>query len=122
MYTESCSGASRSSHQTVPSPDPTQTSFNVTVSGGPTPPPTGSSDLSKPFPLTDGGTTGNLVVGPGAYSAVETVPANWQLTGATCVQQVPGGPPIPVNATFNPATATLSGIAVGANETVVCTL
>lgn len=63
---------------TIPSPDPTNTSFPFTLTGGP-------SNLNKSFSLPDGGSeeTRNLLAGSG-YAAAETVPANWELVSATC--------------------------------------
>src|SRR5512132_77129 len=63
---------------TQPSPDPTDTSFAFTLTGGP-------SNLNKSFNLKNGesNTAPNLLVGSG-YSAAETVPPNWELVSATC--------------------------------------
>lgn len=83
---------------TVPSPDPTDTSFGFTLTGGP-------SALDKSFSLKDGesNTTVNVLTGSG-YNAAETVPANWQLTSATCDDGSP-----------------VNNIDVGVGETVTCT-
>jgi hypothetical protein len=83
---------------TQPSPDPTDTSFAFTLTGGP-------SNLNKSFSLKNGesNTTANLLVGSG-YAAAETVPANWELISATCDD----GSPV-TNISLNP------------NEVVTCT-
>jgi len=83
---------------TVPSPDPTDTSFNFNLTGP-------SASLPKAFSLKNGGsnTTSNLVIGSG-YSVSETVPANWQLTSATCDNG-----------------DAVTNITVSANTTVTCT-
>jgi hypothetical protein len=82
---------------TIPSPDPTSTSFPFTL--------TGPSSLNKSFSLTDGqsNTTNNLVAGSG-YAASETTPTNWELVSATCDDGSP-----------------VSNISVSPNETVTCT-
>jgi hypothetical protein len=83
---------------TQPSPDPTDTSFAFTLTGGP-------SSLNKSFSLKNGGVeeTKNLLVGSG-YSAAETVPANWQLVSATCDDGSP-----------------VTNIDLSPDETVTCT-
>lgn len=83
---------------TQPSPDPTDTSFGFTLTGGP-------SALNKSFSLKNGGsnTTLNVFVGSG-YAAAETVPANWQLVSATCDDASP-----------------VTNISVSPNEVVTCT-
>jgi hypothetical protein len=83
---------------TVPSPDPTATSFPFTLTGGP-------SALNKSFSLVDGGsnTTTDVKAGNG-YVAAETVPANWVLTSATCDDGSP-----------------VTNIDVSVDETVTCT-
>jgi hypothetical protein len=83
---------------TDPSPDPTNTSFSFTLTGGP-------SNLNKSFSLKNGetNTTSNLLVGSG-YAAAETVPANWELVSATCDDGSP-----------------VTNISVSPNEIVTCT-
>jgi Prealbumin-like fold domain len=77
---------------TVPSPDPTDTSFNF------------EADYTADFALKNGEskTVGDL--NPDTYSVAETVPANWELTSATCSD---GSDP--------------AAIALGPSETVTCT-
>jgi Prealbumin-like fold domain len=87
---------------TEPSPDPTNTSFDFTAGGGLTP--TG-------FSLKNGDTqTYNDVFAGSGYSAAETVPANWDLTSASCD-----------NGSGTLGNDTLSGISVSPGETVTCT-
>ena len=83
---------------TVPSPDPTDTSFAFTLTGGP-------SAVNKSFNLKNGDSneTDNLLVGSG-YAAAETVPANWALTSATCDDGSP-----------------VSNISLSPGEVVTCT-
>jgi hypothetical protein len=68
---------------TVPSPDPTDTSFAFTLNGGGNPAPTGTT-FPKLFSLKNGGSDTTLVFAGSGYSAAETVPANWVLTSAVC--------------------------------------
>jgi hypothetical protein len=83
---------------TVPSPDPTTTSFPFTLTGGP-------SALNKSFSLLDGGSNTTTEVKQGSgYVAAETVPANWALTSATCSDGSP-----------------VTNIDVAGGETVTCT-
>jgi hypothetical protein len=92
---------------TQPSPDPTDTSFAFTVNG-PNPPNTG---LPKSFSLKNGGSNSTQVfAASNAFSASETVPANWELVSATCD-----------NGTGTLSGSTISAISVGAEETVTCT-
>ena len=88
---------------TVPSPDPTDTSFAFTLGGGGNPAPTGVT-FPKLFSLKDGGSDTTQVFAGSGYSAAETVPANWSLTSATCSDGSP-----------------VTNIAVSPNETVTCT-
>jgi alpha/beta hydrolase fold/Prealbumin-like fold domain len=88
---------------TVPSPDPTNTSFDFTLNGGGNPAPTGTT-FPKTFSLTNGGSNSTQVFAGSGYSAAETVPANWVLTSATC----DNGSPV-TNINVNPS------------ETVTCT-
>ena len=81
---------------TVPSPDPTDTSFSYTAGGGLSP---------TSFSLKNGGSRTYLNVPSGSgYSVAETVPTNWQLTSATCDDGSP-----------------VSNIGVSPNEVVTCT-
>jgi hypothetical protein len=57
---------------TVPSPDPTDTSFSFTPSYEPA------------FSLKNGQSDTSGQLNPGTYSVSETVPVNWALTSATC--------------------------------------
>ena len=85
---------------TVPSPDPTDTSFAFTLTGGP-------SALNASFSLKNGesnSTAGANVLAGSGYNAAETVPANWTLTSATCDDGSPVG-----------------NIDVSVGETVTCT-
>jgi hypothetical protein len=85
---------------TVPSPDPTDTSFAFTLTGGP-------SALNASFSLKNGesnSTAGANVLAGSGYNAAETVPANWSLTSATCDDGSPVG-----------------NIDVSVGETVTCT-
>ncbi len=83
---------------TDPSPDPTDTSFAFTLTGGP-------SSLNQPFSLKDGEqhSSGQVVAGSG-YSAAETVPTGWTLVSATCDDGSP-----------------VTNIDVSVDETVTCT-
>jgi prealbumin domain-containing protein len=58
---------------TVPSPDPTDTSFSF-----------GASYDADGFSLKNGASNDSGDLNPGTYSVSETVPANWVLTSATC--------------------------------------
>jgi hypothetical protein len=81
---------------TIPSPDPTDTSFNYTAAGGLSP---------TSFSLKNGGTqTYNDVLAGSGYSVSETVPANWELVSAVCDDGSP-----------------VSNIDVSPNEVVTCT-
>ena len=81
---------------TIPSPDPTDTSFNYTAGGGLTP---------TSFSLKNGESqTYNDVFAGSGYSVAETVPANWELVSATCDDGSP-----------------VTNIDVSPNETVTCT-
>jgi hypothetical protein len=81
---------------TIPSPDPTGTSFAYTAGGGLTP---------TSFSLKNGEHTtySNVLAGSG-YSVDETVPTNWVLVSATCDDNSP-----------------VSNISVSPGETVTCT-
>ncbi len=92
---------------TDPSPDPTNQSFSFSEDGTPAPP--SPTTFPKTFNLTNGGTNSTQVF-PGTYSATETVPANWTLTGATCD-----------NGSGTLSASALTGITVTLGETVTCT-
>jgi hypothetical protein len=77
---------------TVPSPDPTDTSFAFV------------SDFDGNFSLKNGESHTKADLNPGTYSVSETVPANWSLTSFTCSD---GSLP--------------SAIDLGPSETVTCT-
>jgi Prealbumin-like fold domain len=81
---------------TVPSPDPTDTSFSFSE--------TGPGGFSDSFSLKNGGEDVNTGLNAGTYAVSETVPANWQLTSATCSDGSPVG-----------------AVALGPGETVTCT-
>ncbi len=83
---------------TQPSPDPTNTSFPFTLTGGP-------SNLNQSFSLLNGGShdSGDVFAGNG-YVAAEAVPANWVLLSAACDDGSP-----------------VTNIDVSPNETVTCT-
>jgi hypothetical protein len=81
---------------TIPSPDPTDTSFDYTAGGGLSP---------TSFSLKDGGSFKYDPVFAGSgYSVAETVPAHWELVSAVCNDGSP-----------------VSNIDVSPNETVTCT-
>jgi len=88
---------------TVPSPDPTNTSFAFTLNGGGNPAPSGTT-FPKNFSLKNGESNSTQVFAGSGYSAAETVPANWVLTSATCDDGSP-----------------VTNIDVSPNETVTCT-
>ena len=77
---------------TVPSPDPTDTSFDFT------------SNFDGNFSLKNGGEQKKEGLNPGTYSVSETAPTNWVLTSFTCDD---GSLP--------------SAIGLGPGETVTCT-
>ena len=81
---------------TIPSPDPTDTSFSYTAGGGLTP---------TSFSLKNGESqTYNDVFAGSGYSVAETVPANWELVSAVCDDGSP-----------------VSNISVSPEEVVTCT-
>ena len=77
---------------TVPSPDPTDTSFAFV------------SDFDGNFSLKNGESHTKIDLNPGTYSVSETVPPNWELTSAVCSD---GSDP--------------GAIDLGPSETVTCT-
>jgi hypothetical protein len=83
---------------TIPSPDASNTSFPMTLTGGP-------SAFNDMFSLADKGsfTQGSVKQGNG-YVAAETVPNGWVQTGASCDDGSP-----------------VTNIDVSALETVTCT-
>jgi hypothetical protein len=81
---------------TVPSPDPTDTSFAFTE--------TGPSSFSDSFSLKNGQQDTNTGLNPGTYAVSETVPTNWALTTATCSDGSP-----------------VTAVVLGQGETVTCT-
>ena len=93
---------------TDPSPDPTNTSFPFSVEG-PNPP---NAGLPKTFDLQNGLSNSTQVFAGGGYSVGESLAAlpSWTLTSASCD-----------NSTGTLAGSTISGISVGADETVTCT-
>jgi hypothetical protein len=83
---------------TDPNPDPTNTSFDFTLAGGP-------SNLDEHFSLTNAATPFSIQVFAGSgYSAAETVPTGWTLESATCDDGSP-----------------VTNIDVSVDETVTCT-
>jgi len=85
---------------TDPSPDPTDTSFAFTLTGGP-------SALNASFSLKNGesnATAGADVLAGSGYNAAETLPANWTLVSAICDDGSP-----------------VTNIDVAVDETVTCT-
>jgi hypothetical protein len=88
---------------TVPSPDPTDTSFAFALNGGGNPAPSGTT-FPKTFSLKNGEQNSTQVFAGSGYSAAETVPANWVLTSATCSDGSP-----------------VTNINVSTSETVTCT-
>jgi Prealbumin-like fold domain len=91
---------------TVPSPDPTDTSFSFTVNGANPP----NTSLPKSFSLKDGQSNSTQVFSGNSFSAEETVPSDWSLTSATCD-----------NSSGTLSGSKISGISVGVDETVTCT-
>lgn len=91
---------------TNPSPDPTNTSFPFTLNGDNPP----NTSLPKSFSLTNGGTNSTQVFAASDFSVAETVPANWNLTSATCD-----------NGSGTLSGNTLSGISVAVDQTTTCT-
>jgi hypothetical protein len=85
---------------TDPDPDPTDTSFDFTLTGGP-------SQLNDSFALKNGESfdTGSDVVAGSGYAAAETVPTGWELVSATCDDD----------------DSTPANISVDVGETVTCT-
>jgi Prealbumin-like fold domain len=85
---------------TDPDPDPTDTTFNFTLTGGP-------SQLNESFGLKNGESfdTGADVVAGSGYVAAETVPSGWTLESATCDDD----------------DSTPANISVDVGETVTCT-
>jgi uncharacterized surface anchored protein len=96
---------------TVPNPDPTDTSFSYTEDGS-----NNSTTLPRDFDLKNGETDSQNVFPATDFSVEEgTLPAGWNFTSASCHNQ-----------TTNTDTGSLSGqtvssIAVGVDETVLCT-
>jgi len=83
---------------TDPSPDPTDTAFDFTLTGG-------DSALNEAFSLKNGENfTAAGVQASDGYAAAETVPANWELTSFTCDDGSP-----------------VTNIDVSVGETVTCT-
>jgi len=88
---------------TDPSPDPTGTSFSFHK--------TSSQDsVDRTFSLKNGGSDSETVFATNDFSVAETVPANWNLTSATCD-----------NGSGTLSGSTLSGITVDIGKTTTCT-
>lgn len=92
---------------TDPSPDPTDTSFSFSKDGSNNP-----TTLPATFSLKNGETDTETVFAANDFSVTETVPANWELTSASCDNG---------SGTTDLTTGTISGISVAADETVTCT-
>ena len=90
---------------TVPSPDPTNTSFSFTENGSNNP-----TTMPRTFSLKNGQTDTQSVFAANDFSVAETVPTNWTLTSASCD-----------NGSGTLSGSTLSGITVAPDETVTCT-
>jgi hypothetical protein len=83
---------------TDPNPDPTNTSFAFSLTGGP-------SNLNEQFSLTNAATPFSIEVFAGSgYAAAETTPTGWTLESATCDDNSP-----------------VTNIDVAVGETVTCT-
>jgi hypothetical protein len=76
---------------TVPSPDPTDTTFQFAE--------TGPNSFTDSFGLKNGQMDTNTPIPPGTYTASETVPANWDLTSAVCDNGDPTAIIVVANAT-----------------------
>jgi hypothetical protein len=99
---------------TVPSPDPTGTSFSYSLTGD-NPPNTGAAGtgttaLPKSFSLKNGGSNTTTVFAATDYGVEETVPANWSLTSASCD-----------NGTGTLSGSKISNITVAVDGTTTCT-
>ena len=92
---------------TIPSPDPTDTSFSFTVNGANPP----NTILPKTFGLKNGGSESTTVFA-GTFSAAESVPTGWTLVAASTSCD---------NNSGTLSGSTISGISVGADEVVTCT-
>jgi hypothetical protein len=91
---------------TDPSPDPTDQSFDFTVSG-----PAANANLPASPSLKNGESSTSYAVFAGTtFSAAETVPANWSLESATCD-----------NGSGTLSGSTISDISVAVDEDVLCT-
>jgi Prealbumin-like fold domain len=90
---------------TVPSPDPTNTSFSFSENGS-----NNTGTLPKTFSLTNGQTNSTQVFPATDFSVAETVPSGWSLTSASCD-----------NSSGSLSGSTLSSISVAVDETVTCT-
>jgi hypothetical protein len=100
---------------TVPSPDPTDTSFSYSLTGD-NPPNTGAAGtgttaLPKSFSLKNGGSNTTTVFAATDFGVSETVPANWSLTSASCDD---------ATSSFD-GTNTISNITVAVDKTTTCT-
>jgi hypothetical protein len=84
------------------------TSFPFTVNGP------AQTTLPDNFQLTNGGQHDTTVLAGDSYTDSETVPTNWSLVSASCVNG--SGQP-----TGTLSGSTISGISVAADETVTCT-
>jgi len=92
--------------RTIPSPDPTATSFAYLLDDGPLV----NVGVPKNFSLTNGQSNSTTVFAGNSYSAAETVPTGWTLNSATCD-----------NGSGSLSGSTLSGIVAVANTTTTCT-
>jgi Prealbumin-like fold domain len=88
---------------TVPSPDPTDTSFSFHKTSA-------QDSVDRTFSLKNGGSDSEQVFAATDFSVTETIPANWTLTSATCS-----------NGSGTLSGGTLSGISVAISGTTTCT-
>ena len=91
---------------TIPSPDPTDTSFDYTLDDGPLT----NAGVPKNFSLKNGEDNATVVFAGNSYSAAETLPAGWTLVSATCD-----------NGSGTLSGTTLSSISVAADADTTCT-
>ncbi len=92
--------------RTIPSPDPTDTSFGFNLDDGPLV----NVGVPKSFNLKDGQSNTTEVFAGNSYSATETIPTGWTLVSATCD-----------NGSGTLAGGALTGIAVATDTTTTCT-
>lgn len=91
---------------TIPSPDPTDTSFSYLLDDGALT----NAGVPKNFSLKNGQSNATTVFAGNSYSAAETLPAGWTLVSATCD-----------NGSGSLSGTTLSSISVAADTDTTCT-